>query len=135
MLLPRGPHDPIQDVEEPITPQRHQIKRRNHRRDCRLPQQQQLWQDTHALQRLGEGVQHAHHAKFLEGDCEGRGDDDAADEGVYGELPRFFAFAGPRVDAEHEEDDVETGPDVEVFEDEIPVGEGGGNPEEVEVAG
>jgi hypothetical protein len=62
-------------------------------------------------------------------------EDECSAEAVGAELPGCFALAGAGVDAEHEQQDVEGGEDVEDLEDEVPyrgcwVGE-----EEVDIAG
>jgi len=63
------------------------------------------------------------------------GEQQGGQQGVEAEAPGLLALARARVDARHEEEDVERGEDIEDFEEEVPVVGRGGAPEEVDVAG
>lgn len=130
--------DPIQDIEGAIGAEGEEIEGVDDGGDGGLAEQEELREDADGFEDEGEVDQHFDGvvlALFSEDEVYEWREDECSAEAVGAELPGCFALAGAGVDAEHEQQDVEGGEDVEDLEDEIPyrgcwVGE-----EEVDIAG
>lgn len=115
--------DPVEDVKGAIRTESDEVERVDDGGDGGLTEENELRQDTECLEDDGESPKNLGKGEMVP-TFKDQGDEGCRDDGccrdIASPFPSLFPFSCTGINSGHEKDDVDGGPDVEVFQNEIP---------------